>query len=230
VEVPYLAGPLVDLAHLVDIDSAQDLERILQNEREHGGPQIAILTIPSLEGEAIEQFSIRVTDKWKLGTAKKDDGILIVIAKNDRRLRIEVGQGLEGNITDVQSSRVINEILVPSLRRGELGPGLLMACRVLTRLARGETVPLKEAPSVVKRRGFFPGYIILFFLMMMFIGRMQRRFGGSAYRRGSFGRAAALGAILGSGRRGGGFGGGGFGSGGGFGGGGFSGGGSSGSW
>ena len=224
-EVPYLSNPVVDLAQMIDEGSTRELNQVLGQEVERGGPQIAILTVPSLEGSTIEQFSIRVTDQWKLGSAKKDDGLLILIAQKDRKLRIEVGQGLEGSITDVHAHRVISEVLVPALRRSQIGAGLLTATKLLLGLARGEDLPAPRQRSLLRHRGFFPAYIVLFFLMMTLAGWVQRRFGRSGYSNYRGGWSGH-----GYGRRGG-FGGGGFG-GGGFsgGGGGFSGGGSSGSW
>lgn len=231
VKVPYLSSPVTDLAQMIDSGSTSQLIQVLKRERDRGGPQIAILTIPSLEGDTIEQFSMRVAEEWKLGTAKKDDGILIVIAQQDRRLRIEVGQGLEGAITDVHSHRIITQMLVPSLRRGHLGDGLLQSVETLLRLSRGEAVPLRESGGITRRKGFVPAYLFLLFIGMMIVGAIQRRL--QPGRRGHWGSAAAgytVGSIL-SGRGRGGFGGGGFGGGGfGGGGGGFSGGGSSGSW
>src|SRR5690606_14236251 len=89
-----------------------------------GGPQMAFLIVPSLEGEAIEDYSMRVAETWKLGSKERDDGLLFVVSVGDRAVRIEVGGGIEGALTDVQAGRIIREIVVPAFRREAYGEGL----------------------------------------------------------------------------------------------------------
>ena len=85
--------------------------------------QFAVLTIPSLEGDPIEDFSIRTVEAWKLGTKAEDNGLLLLVAKEDRKMRIEVGYGLEGEVTDLLSSRIINDVMKPAFRQGDFGGG-----------------------------------------------------------------------------------------------------------
>ncbi|HEY8946563.1 MAG TPA: TPM domain-containing protein, partial [Polyangiaceae bacterium] len=175
---------------------------------------------------------------WKLGKKGKDDGLLMLIARDDRKFRIEVGYGLEGDVTDVIAARIQREVLTPAFRRGDFAGGIDAAFERLMRIASGQSVPESQEPALPapERRRSSPGsaiglFLFFFFFVLPLFGRI---FGGSRRRRG-FGThalGAALGGLSGLSHRGGGsWGGGGFG-GGGFrgGGGGFGGGGASGSW
>ena len=223
--VPRLTGPVVDQANVLSQrEEAQlaELSRRALATDGGTGPQVAFLTVPSLEGEPIEEYSIRVAEAWKLGTAEKDNGLLFVVSTGDRQMRIEVGGGLEGEITDAQSSRIIREILAPAFRANRYGDGLLAAAgTALTYAGVDIGQAPRRAPQEGERRGI-PIVAILFFALFFF-GRI---FGGR--RRGAFWLGAGLGSLGGGPFRGGGggFGGGGFGGGGG----GFSGGGASGNW
>jgi uncharacterized protein len=216
---------VVDEAGVIDAASRRRLEDLAYAVKEKGGPQVAFLTVPSLEGEAVEDYSIRVAEKWQLGSKEKDDGLLFVVAVQDRRMRIEVGGGLEGEITDAGSSRIIRDTLAPAFRAGRYGDGLHLAARQALQLAGVETPggPVQQAQRSSRGQGVrFPGGLVciaLFFFLL--------QLGGGKRRRGLLGVPWIL---MGGGGRGGsgGFGGGrgGFGGGGG----GFSGGGASGSW
>ena len=107
VEVPYLSGRVVDNANILSWQSEDELSAILERIEDSSGAQIAILTIESTEEETIEEFSIRVFDEWQLGRAEYDDGLLIVVASIDRNVRIEVGYGLEGTVTDYHAKMII---------------------------------------------------------------------------------------------------------------------------
>lgn len=218
--VPNLTGPVVDQAGLLKPAEAQRLDQLARDARaaEGGqGPQLAFLIVRSLEGEPIEDYSIRVAEKWKLGTKGKDNGLLFVVSLDDRRMRIEVGGGLEGEITDAQSSRIIREILTPAFRQGRYGEGLYVAAQTALAYTGVEVGAKGRHPQEGENRGI-PAVSLLFFLIFAILFGL-----GGGRRRGFW--------IGGPGGFGG-FGGGGFGGGGGYrgGGGGFSGGGSSGSW
>ncbi len=124
--VPQLSGPVVDQAQTLDPASEQTLERGLRALREKGGSQINVLTVDSLSGLTIEQASIQVVDQWQLGGRKKDDGVLLFIAPKERSLRIEVGQGHEGVLTDADSKRIIEESIVPLFRSGDFSSGVIV--------------------------------------------------------------------------------------------------------
>jgi uncharacterized protein len=237
-EVPKLEGRVNDHAGLLSADARQRLEQKLAAHEKATGQQFALLTLKSLEGDPLEDFTIRTVEAWKLGGAKNDDGLLLLVVKDDRKVRIEVGHGLEGSITDAFSSRVIRQVITPRFKAGDYPGGIEAGLDALTRhetqgAAQG---PAEERPR--RREGLPIGSLVtvLFFLVpflipFWFAGRRSGGFGGRG-RRGS-GWYGGLGGF-GGGFGGGGFGGGGFGgsSGGGFSGGGgsFGGGGASGSW
>jgi uncharacterized protein len=226
--VPPLTGPVVDQAGLLSRAEARRLEQLAQAARAGGGEggaavQLQYLVVPSLEGDSIEEFSIRVAEAWKLGSAARDDGVLVVVARDDRKVRIEVGGGLEGLLTDAQSARIIRGAIAPAFRERRYGDGLYDAG--LQILSATGALPPEQArrqaarPSHGARFGGL-GFLALFIGFMvlrgLFFGFTPRR------RRGLWGGG---GPFIGGGGFGGG-GGGGWGGGGG----GFSGGGSSGSW
>jgi uncharacterized protein len=186
--------------------------------------QIVILTVPSLEGEPIENFSIRVAEAWKIGQKGKDNGILLIVSKNDRKIRIEVGYGLEGRLTDLQSGRIIDEVIKPAFKNGNIDEGFIAGTDALVASVKGEY----QAPKVKKGDKNAPSVPLVFIIILVLylIFRMLRSFGGGPF---GFGGPGPGGFFPGGGRGGDGGSGddGGFGGGGG---GGFGGGGSSGDW
>jgi len=215
-EIPFLSGPVIDQAQVLSAsDEAQLADQIrgLKNSI-----QFQIWTIPSLQGESIEGLSIRAADQWKLGTTSKDNGVLIVLALEDRQVRIEVGQGLEGDIPDVLAGRIIDGWMTPSFRAGNYLEGFQNAIRSIQRLASGQELPNKPHRKDVPSQLLFNLLFIVLMLGLLVLRMIfPTRFRGYSHRRyGSWG--------------GGGFGG--FGGGGGWsgGGGGFSGGGATGRW
>ncbi len=123
--VPSLTAPVVDQAEVLSDATEQKINTLLKKVFSAGGSQIQVLTIDSLNGLNIEEASIRVATSWALGTAKKDNGVLLLIAVADRQMRIEVGQGLEGDLTDAYSKRIISQIITPSFKAGEFNQGVL---------------------------------------------------------------------------------------------------------
>src|SRR5215471_747891 len=119
VAVPQLTGRVVDQTGTLSSDDIAQLTQSLADLEQRKGSQIAVLIVPTTDGEAIEQFALRVAEAWKIGRKKIDDGALVVIAKNDRRLRIEVGYGLEGALTDVTTKRIIDEDITPKFKAGD---------------------------------------------------------------------------------------------------------------
>ncbi len=113
-----------DDAHVLSHDVAERLEQQLKAYEDSTSNQIAILTITSLDGDVLEEYSLRVAEKWKLGSAKNDNGVLLLVAVDDRKMRIEVGQGLEGVLTDAQCNRIIRNDMAPYFRRGDYDGGI----------------------------------------------------------------------------------------------------------
>lgn len=227
-KVPTLTGPVMDEAGYLTRDDRQELMQLLYDFNKRGVAQVQVLIVQSLDGTPIEMASIAVTDKWKLGDAKKDNGVLFLISANDRKLRIEVGQGLEGAIPDVIASRIIRDQVVPLFRSRQFSAGVVLGTHEILRLADKEFAEqhgLQEnAPAKDDNGGAeIPiGVIVLLFIIISILGR----FGGGRgrYYRGGGGWGGGLGGGGGGWSSGGG--GGGWSGGGG----GFSGGGSSGSW
>ncbi|WP_413582141.1 TPM domain-containing protein [Bdellovibrio sp. HCB288] len=223
-KVPALQGPVMDEVGVIPRSMRQDLTQLLMDFNKRGKAQIQILVVNTLEGEPIEQASIKITDQWKLGDEKKDNGVLFLIALQDRRMRIEVGQGLEGAIPDVYAKRIIADVVTPYFRKQRFAEGIYAGVGQIMALADKEFADEQgittESRKDDKGGGIPVGIIILLLIIISVLGR----FGGGRGRH-----------MRGGGGFGGGtFGGGGWGSGGGGGwsggGGGFSGGGSSGSW
>jgi uncharacterized protein len=202
------------------------LEKFIRQNYENGGAQIQVATVPDLQGLEIEQASIKITDQWKLGDAKTDRGVLLLFALAERKVRIEVGQGLEGDLPDIIASRIIREAIVPFMKQGDPDSAVLAGVNAIAEVTdpnrTGESRYASDAEP--KREGTGRGInflIFLFFIGWFFISLLLS---GARGRRGLLGG----GGFIGGGGFGGGFGGGGGGWSGG--GGGFSGGGASGSW
>ena len=141
VAVPQLTGRVVDQTGTLSSADLAALSQKLQDFENRKGTQIAVLIVPTTQPETIEQFSIRVAEAWKIGRKKVDDGAILVVAKNDRRLRIEVGYGLEGALTDVTSRRIIDEDITPKFRSGDFAAGIGAGVDRMMRVIDGEPLP-----------------------------------------------------------------------------------------
>ena len=144
VAVPPLTGRVVDQTGTLCGGDIASLTQTLKDLETRKGSQIAVLIVPTTDGEAIEQFSLRVAEAWKIGRKKIDDGALLVIAKNDRRLRIEVGYGLEGALTDVTTKRIIDEDITPKFKAGDFAGGVSAGVNRMIRVIDGEKLPEPE--------------------------------------------------------------------------------------
>jgi uncharacterized protein len=144
VAVPPLTGRVVDLTGTLSSGDAATLTQRLKDLEQRKGSQVAVLIVPTTDGEAIEPFSIRVAEAWKIGRRKVDDGALLVIAKNDRKLRIEVGYGLEGALNDVTAKRIIDEVITPKFRNGDFAGGISDGVDRIIRVIDGEKLPTPD--------------------------------------------------------------------------------------
>ncbi len=230
--VPPLSGRVVDEAGMLDASQRQRLEGVLADYEARTGSQIAVLLVKSTEPEAIEQYSIRVTDAWKLGRKGVDDGVLLMVARDNpkalRRLRIEAGRGVQGVLTDAQSKRILQDVIAPYFRQEHYYEGLVAGVGAIATLLNQEKFPAPQAQrqqaqqsDVGSLLGLLP---IIFFGVVILFAIFRRRGGPPLYPGGpnqhSSWDSGAAGFILGnilseaSRRGGGGFGGGGFGGGG----------------
>ncbi len=141
VPVPPLAARVTDLSGTLSREQAASLEAGLAQFEQSRGSQIAILLVPTTKPEAIEAYSIRVAESWKLGRRGIDDGLLILVARDDRRLRIEVGRGLEGAVPDAVAKRIVAEVIGPRFREGDYYGGLQAGVARLQAAIGGEALP-----------------------------------------------------------------------------------------
>jgi uncharacterized protein len=146
VPVPPLTGRVVDQTGTLSASDIASLTQKLQDLERRKGSQVAVLIVPTTQPETIEQFSIRVADAWKIGRRRIDDGALLVVAKNDRHLRIEVGYGLEGSLTDLTTKRIIDEAITPKFRAGDFAGGISAGVDRMIRLIDGEELPGRSPP------------------------------------------------------------------------------------
>lgn len=139
-DVPPLTSRVNDYAAMLSKDTIRSLEDQLENFERSDSTQIAILTIDSLQGDSIEDFSIRVAEAWKLGRKEHDNGALLIISKNDRKIRIEVGYGLEGRLTDLLAGRIIDNIISPAFKQGQFDQGVQDGVQAMISATQGEYV------------------------------------------------------------------------------------------
>lgn len=244
-EVPTLTGPVMDLAGIMDEDSRDDLEDFLLQVDRSSSAQIAVLTIPSLEGEPLEEYAIKVAREWQLGNAEDNKGVLLLVAYEERKIRIEVGYGAEGDLTDAKCGLIIRNVIAPEFKGSDYSEGIVKGATAIAGIvapeAGGERVAIEDddadPASAIAVLIFFALYFF------MFTGSLSTKFRALQWLPwAAWFMRKARGPRTGSQRfydeyygghlRSTGFGGGGFSSGGGFsgGGGGFGGGGASGGW
>jgi len=144
VPVPVLTGHVIDQTATLSTEESARLEQVLSAFENRKGSQLAVLIVPTTEPETIEQYSIKVAEVWKLGRKRVDDGVILIIAKNDRTLRIEVGYGLEGALTDVTSKRIIEEVITPYFKQGDFNAGITAGVQKIMSVIDGETLPPPE--------------------------------------------------------------------------------------
>ncbi|SFE38042.1 uncharacterized protein SAMN04487869_10717 [Marinobacter sp. DSM 26671] len=226
-EFPELTGRVVDRAEMLPPQVEARLSQMLQAHEQASTEQVVVVTVPNLQGYPIEDYGYQLGRHWGIGQEGEDNGALLIVAEEERKIRIEVGYGLEGRLTDADSSVIINRIITPAFRQGDFQSGIVNGAAAMIQVLGGEPMaaPQSQQPVALQEKPK-AGMVALFFIIMMAVVF----FIGSRGGRGGRGGAALLGAaLLGGamgGRGGGGFGGGGFGGGGG----GFGGGGASGGW
>ncbi len=254
VPVPPPEGRVNDRTSTLSAEQIGSLEQTLRSFEARKGSQVAVLIVPTTAPETIEQYALRVAERWKPGRKNVDDGALLVVAKDDRKIRIEVGYGLEGALTDAACKRIIAEAIVPRFRQGDLYGGITAGVDRMLRVIDGEVLPVPDGHRPRAGRGFgflLPAMLILALVVGGVLHAVLGRFPGALVTGGAVSIVSwmLIGAVsaaliagviaflftllgggmggrgIGGGMIGGGFGGRGFGGAGGFGGGGFSGGG-----
>jgi len=197
VSYPNPTGFVTDTAQLLTTEERTALETTLTNFTQQTGNEIAVVTVPSLEGEPIEDYAVKLFKQWGIGQKEKDNGLLILIAKEDRAVRIEVGYGLEGALNDAKAGRIIRDIIAPAFQEGKYAAGLQGAVEVIIGELKGEPTQVDTAPSTSNKvNGQFIYVLIIFVIYLSsFLARSKRWWPGGVI--GGIG-GAILGGMLGS--------------------------------
>lgn len=179
--VPKLTGYVNDYANMISPSAKAELERGIRAFEQSDSTQIVILTIPSLEGEAIEDFNIKVAESWKIGQKGKDNGVIVVVARQEKKIRVEVGRGLEGKLTDLMSGRIIDLVIKPRFKRGDFDGGFLAGVSSLIDATRGE---FKAEDNHRRQRHDNSSRIFTFLIfgavVLLVLGSISRILGGVA--------------------------------------------------
>jgi len=180
-DVPKLRGYVNDYADMISPSAKTELEKELRSFEKTDSTQIVILTIPSLEGEVMEEFSIRVAEAWKIGQKGKDNGIIFIVAKQERKMRIEVGRGLEGRLTDLSAGRIVDLVVKPRFKRGDFDGGFVAGVSSLIDATRGEfKVDVTQRPARKERSSQLLTFLIFGGILLLILGSMSRILGGAA--------------------------------------------------
>jgi uncharacterized protein len=180
-EVPALKGYVNDYANMMSPEARLKIETELKAFEQSDSTQVVILTIPSLEGEALEQFSVKVAEAWKIGQKGKDNGAILLVSKQDRKIRIEVGRGLEGKLTDLMAGRIVNFVINPRFKRNDFDGGFITATQALIDVTRGEfKVDETQTSTRKKRSSSLPALFIFGAVALLTLGRISRVLGGAA--------------------------------------------------
>src|SRR4051812_9326724 len=194
VAVPPLTGRVVDKTATLSSRDISALDQTLKDFEAKKGSQIAVLIVPTTQPETIEQYSLRVAEAWKIGRKKIDDGAILVVAKEDRKLRIEVGYGLEGALTDVTAKRIIDEVITPKFRSGDFAGGISDGLNRILRVIDGEALP-----TPAQRQQKFSGLIddvdpMFLVVLMIIVGGFMRGVFGRLF--GSLATGGVIAALL----------------------------------
>ncbi len=180
--VPPLAARVTDLTQTFTAAETQALDAKLADWESRTANQLVVLMVPTTQPEPIEAYSIRVAETWKIGRKGNDNGVVLLVAKNDRKMRIEVGYGLEGTLTDVTARRIIAENIAPSLRDGRFAAGINAGVdRIISVVAEGKPLPAPQKKPAARGSGFdfnFETLLIVVFFVVPLIGSVLRRIFG----------------------------------------------------
>lgn len=183
-EAPPLAGRVSDLAKLLSPEALQRIERKLAEFERETSSQVVVLTVPSLQGDNIDQFSIRVAEAWKIGQKGKDNGVLLVIAQAERKVRIEVGMGLQGVLPDITAGRIIRDVMRPHLKSGNYDQGVMVGVDSIIAATKGEFKGSGQSGRhPVANKSSSPSLLTMLLgavVVVAVLGLFSRYFGGAA--------------------------------------------------
>lgn len=177
IEVPALEGRVNDLAGMISPEAEMEIEQKLEALETSESTQLAVLTVETLDGEPLEDYSIRVVDAWKLGREEYDNGVLLLVARKERKVRIEVGYGLEGSLTDLLAGRIVDNEIVPLFKKGRFDEGFIRGTDAVIAAVKGEYAAPEEAAPDESEGSFLPVLIILI-LILYFYSQVPRGGGG----------------------------------------------------
>jgi uncharacterized protein len=179
-EVPALRGRVNDYAGILSPAAVRQVELLLKDFERKESTQIVVLTVPSLEGESLEDYSMRVAEQWKVGHKGLDNGAILLISRADRKVRIEVGYGLEGRLTDLKAGRIIREVIVPDFRAGRFDQGVVNGVQAMIESVRDEfkAGERRDGGGLDPRRlSDAVPFLILFVFLVYSLGRVSRALG-----------------------------------------------------
>jgi uncharacterized protein len=181
-EVPPLKGYVNDYANRMSRETRARLEQELKDFERSDSTQVVILTVESIEGDALESFSIRVAEAWKIGQKGKDNGVILLAVKKERKTRIEVGRGLEGQLTDLTAGRIVQLVINPQFKRGDFNAGFTSGIRAVIDATRGEfkADKVKRASSTRGIVSSFMPLIVFGAVCLLVLGRISRPLGGAS--------------------------------------------------
>jgi uncharacterized protein len=181
-DVPQLKGRVNDMANLLSPEAATQLEQKLAGFERETSNQVAVLTIPSLQGDNIDQFAIRVAEQWKLGQKGKDNGVLLIIAQTERKVRIEVGMGLQGVLPDITASKIIREVMRPYLKGNNFDQGVSVGIDAIIAATQGEfkASPQDAVKRPHKKTSSFSTILVITLAVAVVCGMISRYLGGAA--------------------------------------------------
>jgi uncharacterized protein len=195
-DIPSLKKRVTDTTATLSASEEERIESVLRIFEQKKGSQIVVVMVPTTQPESIEQYSLRVAEAWKIGRKGVNDGAILLVAKNDRKLRIEVGYGLEGVLTDATTKRIIAEIISPKFRSGDFAGGILAGVEKMAAVAEGEVLPPPQNKRVSTARtadfnsDFIPFALFAAFIVGSILSALLGRFLGSALTGGVLGLAS----------------------------------------
>ncbi|MBI5633799.1 MAG: TPM domain-containing protein [Nitrospirae bacterium] len=197
-DIPKLTGYVNDNAGMLSPQAKATLEQELRAFEQSDSTQIVIVTIPSLQGEVLEQYTLKVAEAWKIGQKGKDNGIIFLVSKEDRKLRIEVGRGLEGKLTDLMAGRIIDLVVKPRFKRGDFDNGFITGVHSLIDATRGEFKADQQAGKRQRAKGsqgisrLFT-FLIFLGIALLMLGSVSKYLAGAA---GAIGLPAIVSLLL----------------------------------
>ena len=181
-DAPALTGRVNDLARMLSPEASTRLEQKLAGFERETTNQVAVLTIASLQGDDIDQFAIRVAEQWKLGQQGKDNGVLLIMAQAERKVRIEVGMGLQGVLPDITASRIIREVMRPYLKTGNFDQGISAGVDAIMAATKGEFKASAQDATTRphKKKSSFSTFLVITVIVAVICGMLSRYLGGAA--------------------------------------------------